>query len=229
MSLSPFLAVVAPLLASNAPEIDAIALKAAKHSASAVAGRVATSKFAACVATRAPIGSDTLVRSEPGTHQESAAFAALSKVITWCDRRSRRSGDFPGRAIFRGAVAERLWLDRGVWDWSGSNRVSPDHVDFDIGFEATPALKGNYRMAFCVAYTAPDRVDALLRTRLGSAAEAAAFSAVSQPLSACVGKGEIVSLDRTLTRALLAEQLYRHYPAPQQPRSRANNLLNPKN
>ena len=186
-------------------------------------------KFAACVVHEDRVGSDALVRSEPATDAEDRFFSVLAKAIERCDGQTGDDGLFPRRAMFRGMLAERLWLD-GVWAFGGSANtpVDPNKIDFDKGFDSAPALRDNYRLSFCLAYTRPELIDQLLRTNEQSPEEAKFFEALSTDISHCLPVGRSVSLDRRWLRASLAEQLYRRYPPAPRFQSRSAALLKGK-
>jgi hypothetical protein len=66
----------------------------------------------------------------------------------------------------------------------------------------------------CVFKAAPAQVGAILRTSVSSAEEAAAFAALSQPLSTCVPAGSQLKMTRFQLRGYLAEAAYRSASAP---------------
>jgi hypothetical protein len=183
-------------------------------------------KFAACVVSADSTGSDTLVRSEPGTEDETRLTAALADMIKRCDRKVPSNSQMPSKAMFRGMLAERLWLNRvSMFFAAPGPENDPSRINYDVGFDATP-YRDNYRLAFCVADTKPSLVDQLVRTGIGSPEELAAFNALNAGIAHCLPLGRSVSLDREWLRATLIEQLYRRYPSASVPRSRSSMILN---
>lgn len=182
--------------------------------------------FAACVVHENQAGSEALVRSDPSTEDEERYFSDLATSIRGCDRKVKNHGHFPGRPMFRGMLAERLWVGR-VSAFMGTAGMSndPSRINYDVGFDAAGAFRDNYRLAFCVASTQPVLVDNLLRTRVQSHEERQIFTSLTQAVSRCLPVGRSVSLNREWLRASLAEQLFRRFPAEAPPKSRSDVLL----
>lgn len=192
--------------------------------------RLSVGRFAECIVRKEGAASATLVLSDPGTPAEDAAVATLAKSIKACDRAVRNMGLFPGRTLFRGAVAERLWLKHVLAFGPGgtAKEYQPGAPEFAAGFDLAGDMKDNYRTYFCVVYSDPDGVDKLIRTSPTSASEEAAFNVLSGLTTRCMQRALPATFDRSIVRALLAEQLYRLYP-PQTVRTRSELLLKQKN
>lgn len=184
-------------------------------------------EFAACVVGADRVKSETLVRSEPGTEDEKQKASALEPLIKRCDRKVPNDGQFLGKAMFRGMLAERLWLSdmSGIFTPTNTPASDPNRINYDVGFDAALSLRDNYRMAFCVANTEPVKVDHLLRTGVGLAGEIEIFAELKTTISKCLPVGRSISVDRQWLRALFSEQLYRRYPSQHKPRSRSVTIL----
>lgn len=173
----------------------------------------ANQRFAECIARGAPADSRALTLSAPGSPSEQVAHGSLYDMVARCQRAARSEGKAAGLFLLRGLLAERLWV-RQVATFRAPDQPAPDpdRVDFEAPFRATPALKSNYALAFCVAYTRPDLIDALVRTPVASSEEASAITALKPVIARCYPEGSSLTLDRMTLRATFAEQLYRRYP-----------------
>jgi hypothetical protein len=82
-------------------------------------------------------------------------------------------------------------------------------------YEMTDRSRPIDEMATCVAETNPAGILALLKTDMGTKAEAAAIAAISPSLGACLAAGYKLNANRLGLRTALAEALYhRTFDAP---------------
>ena len=75
---------------------------------------LALAEFGACTSQRAPEDVHLLLRSQPGSSSESAAFARLSLIFPNCVPKGETFS--LSKTVARGALAEGMyWLSKGTW------------------------------------------------------------------------------------------------------------------
>ncbi|MDF7773887.1 hypothetical protein P1X14_01400 [Sphingomonas sp. AOB5] len=156
---------------------------------------------ARCFVRGEPAKARALLAMEPETAETNAMFQA---AIT------RRSGcmGVSGKlrmkqASFRGAVAERLYLDT----------YSEPLADRPAS-EAPFTGSGNSRLASydvtrCVAARDPSGADRFVRSQLRSPEEKAALTRIVPVIAGCTPNGAQIGFDRAMLHGLLAEALFK--------------------
>ncbi|WP_298020023.1 hypothetical protein [uncultured Parasphingopyxis sp.] len=203
----------------------AIAAGAGSTSVSKRASNVEASqegfRFGECLARFNANATDELLRTEPGTADENAAYAEL------LPRDNHRCvqltiGDAPGRAqltvpipLLRGYLAQTRYLSLYP---DGPPSVVADSTGSEIGQQVliNRLARSEDRSAEmvrvfsdCVVFARPLDVDTLLRTDRSSAEERAVLGDLSDAFGPCVWEGQTLQFGQEMLRAALADALYR--------------------
>ena len=114
------------------------------------------------------------------------------------------SADLIGMPVLLGAMAEALYARRfATLPALGSANLPP------LADPKEAPVHLTYLLANCLIDQDAAAVDGLVRSRVGSDEEHAAFAALTPRYSGCLDRGSAMHLNRTSLRAALADQLYR--------------------
>ena len=168
-------------------------------------------RLTTCSYKRTPGYFDSLLRTPPGSSEESAILHRSSNVAVNCMNSLAPVIYFDGLQM-RGAFAEARYL--------AANPSPPAFGTMDHAMIAIPAFWTERKMtdddkaailkydfADCVVAADPASTDALLRTQPASSAEAAVVTRIVPLLGPCLQAKATYKLDAPVLRALLAQSL----------------------
>ncbi len=161
---------------------------------------VAMRNFSQCVVDRSPRAAAAVLAMDPAGAPYREALRRLAGGHDYCapGTQLRFSGIF-----FVGGLAEALVTDR-----RGRSALA-SRVALDPARPAIQARDETELMTLCAVRAAPGEAASLFATEPASAAELAALRALAPTVSACLGAGRTMRLDRPNLRALLALAAYR--------------------
>ncbi len=174
----------------------------------------AVERAAACAINGDRRRSAALSQAIPGSGQEGATLMVMTPLIARCFARTGLSDTPDARALFAGRIAERLYV--GTTSSFQSREISRTVVPAGTVtlpqaiWNRTEGWPHEAAVAECVAAVAPNEVDRLVRTRIGSPAEAEAMEPVLTALPACLDQGRQLTMGRRRLRAELARAFYRY-------------------
>ena len=168
-------------------------------------------RLATCTYARVPGYFDSLLRTPPGSSEESAILHRSSNVAVNCMNSLAPVIYFDGLQM-RGAFAEARYL--------AANPTPPAFDTMDHAMIAIPAAWTERKMADaekaailkydfadCVVAADPASADALVRTQPASSEEAAVVTRIVPLLGPCLQAKATYKLDAPILRALLAQSL----------------------
>ncbi|MFA6114493.1 MAG: hypothetical protein WC729_10880 [Sphingomonas sp.] len=173
---------------------------------------------AACVVEQEPTMVKALLRTLPGSSDESSVAADLGEIYTAC------SGDKYAltisrwsQSLYNGRPAMAAAAATAAADERGTNvaRLSEASAWYSYaitgkrpgsGYDAVSL--GMQEFGTCVVKAAPDGALQLVRSKAGSAEETQALAAIRPALPGCVVQGKPISMKRDQLRLMIAEPLY---------------------
>jgi hypothetical protein len=171
-------------------------------------------RAASCIIAGDRGASISLAQAIPGSGEESAAWARLDALIVRCFARAPLADTPEARSLLAGQVAERLYLSTTTSFHSQVRSIATTTAGAITLPQAlshrTQDWPAEAAVAECIAASMPNEVDRLLRTRAGSRPEASAIQPITAGLSACLNRGQQLTMTRPGLRAALARAFYRY-------------------